>query len=124
VTGDPAGDLRMYEFDLRTGAYTGKRWTYTLDSAGHSVADVVTVDANRFLVLERDSTRGDSAVFKKVFLVDRRDQNGDGKLDKTLLVDLLDLANPDGLGGFGPVFRFPFFTIEGLILLDDGPSAC
>jgi hypothetical protein len=61
---------------------------------------------------------GDGAVFKKVFLADRRDKNGDGKLDKTLVVDLLDIANPDGLGGFGPVFRFPFFTIEGLVLLD------
>ncbi|MGN9912985.1 esterase-like activity of phytase family protein [Phytohabitans sp. LJ34] len=118
VTGDPAGELRMYEFDLKAGAYTDKRWTYALESPTHAAADVVTVDANRFLVLERDGTSGDAAVFKKVYLADRRDRNGDGKLDKTLVADLLDIANPDGLGGFGPVFRFPFFTIEGLILLD------
>jgi hypothetical protein len=118
VTGDAAGELRMYEFDRESGAYTGNRWTYALESPAHSVADVVTVDANRFLFLERDSTSGDAAVFKKVYLADRRDKNGDGKLDKTLVADLLDIANPDGLGGFGPVFRFPFFTIEGLILLD------
>jgi hypothetical protein len=77
------------------------------------------VDANRFLVIERDGGQGDAALVKKIYLADRRDRDGDGKLDKTLLVDLLDIANPKGLGGFGPVFRFPFITIEDVIILDE-----
>ncbi|GAA3290969.1 hypothetical protein GCM10020295_06600 [Streptomyces cinereospinus] len=40
-------------------------------------------------------------------------------MDKTLVADLLDLANPQGLGGFGETFRFPFTTIEDVVLLDD-----
>jgi hypothetical protein len=40
-------------------------------------------------------------------------------MDKTLVADLLDIANPKGLGGFGETFRFPFQTIEDVNLVDD-----
>jgi len=42
-----------------------------------------------------------------------------GKLDKTLVADLLNLANPRGVGGFGDPFTFPFTTIEDVVILDD-----
>ena len=119
VAGDPTDQLRMNEFDTKTGAYTGNRWIYQLDSPSHAIGDAITVDANRFLVIERDGGQGDAAKVKKIYLADRRDRDKDGKLDKTLVVDLLDIANPKGLGGFGPVFRFPFVTIEGVIILDE-----
>jgi hypothetical protein len=119
VAGDPAGSLRLNEFDLRAGAYTGKRWTYQRESPAHSVADAVMVNQHQFLVIERDDLQGDAAVFKRVFLVDLRDANNDGQLDKTPVADLLNIANPRGVGGFGDPFRFPFFTIEGLLILDD-----
>jgi hypothetical protein len=118
VTGDTPGDLRMYEFDTRLGAYTDRRWTYRLDAPGHAIGDAVAVDADRFLVIERDNNQGDAAVVKRIYLADRRDRDRDGVLDKTLVVDLLNIANPKGLGGFGPVFRFPFVTIEDVVLLD------
>src|SRR6266498_630588 len=54
----------------------------------------------------------------RIYLADRRDRNNDGVMDKTLVVDLLNIANPRGLGGFGPVFRFPFVTIEDVALID------
>jgi hypothetical protein len=119
VTGDAAGNLRMYEFDVATARYTGRQWTYALDPQGRSVADAVEVDANRFLALERDSGEGDTALFKRVFLVDRRQTNTDGTLKKTLVADLVNLANPGHVGNFGDPFRFPFLTIEGLVLLGD-----
>jgi len=119
VTGDTPGDLRLYEFDLRAAAYTGKRWTYRLDAPTHAIGDVAVVDANRFLVIERDGAQGDAAMVKKVYLADRRDRNHDGVLDKTLVADLLDIANPKGVGGFGPTFRFPFVTIENIVILSD-----
>jgi hypothetical protein len=78
------------------------------------------VDANRFLIIERDQKQGDAAQVKRIYLADRRDVNHDGLMDKTLVVDLLNIANPHGLGGFGPVFRFPFVTIEDVALLDAG----
>jgi hypothetical protein len=119
VTGDPAGNLRMYEFDLGTGAYTDRRWVYRLDKSNFSIGDAVTVDDDRLLVIERDNGQRDKAKVKKVYQVDRRDADGDGAMDKTLLVDLLDVANPEHIGGFGDTFRFPFQCIEDIALLDE-----
>jgi hypothetical protein len=118
VTGDTPGDLRMYEFDVRAGAYTERRWTYRLESPAHAIGDAIAVDANRFLIIERDGNQGDASVVKRIYLADRRDHDGDGVMDKTLIVDLLNIANPKRLGGFGEVFRFPFVTIEDVVLLD------
>jgi hypothetical protein len=119
VAGDPAGTLRMYEFDLRGRAYTPRRWTYQLETPTHAIGDFITVDRHRFLVIERDNLQGDAAAFKRIYLVDMRDRDGDGRLDKTLVADLLDLADPKGLGGSGGTFRFPFQTIESVVILDD-----
>lgn len=115
VAGDPAGTLRINEFDLRKRAYTGKRWTYQLDSPSNAIGDMIAVDRHRFLVIERDGLQGDAAKTKRIYLVDTRDQN----LRKTQVADLLDLANPRNLGGFGETFRFPFQTIEDVVILDD-----
>ncbi|MCF6474483.1 hypothetical protein FAF44_39805 [Nonomuraea sp. MG754425] len=119
VSGDPAGTLRMYEFDLRERAYTDRRWTYRLDDPSHAIGDAIAVDGDRFLVIERDNLQGDAAQVKRVYLADRRDRDGDGALDKTLVADLLDLADPRGLGGAPGTFRFPFQTIEDVVILDD-----
>ena len=74
---------------------------------------------HRLLVIERDNGEGAAAKFKRIYLADLRDRDHDGKLDKTLVADLLDIANPKGVGGFGDPFRFPFTTIEDVLILDD-----
>ncbi len=117
VAGDKPGDLRFNEFDTRRGGYTGKRWTYRLESPANAIGDAIPVDANRFLIIERDGNQGDASVVKRIYLADRRDRNKDGVMDKTLVVDLLNIANPKRLGGFGKTFRFPFLTIEDVALL-------
>ncbi|MET9443462.1 esterase-like activity of phytase family protein [Streptomyces sp. NPDC006610] len=119
VTGDTPGDLRFSEFDLRRRAYTGEHFVYRLESPAHAIGDAIAVDRHRFLVIERDGGQGDAARFKRIYLADSRDRDGDGVMDKTLVADLLDLANPQGIGGFGETFRFPFTTIEDVVLLDD-----
>ncbi|MGW4462719.1 esterase-like activity of phytase family protein [Micromonospora sp. NPDC004704] len=119
VAGDPAGALRLYQYDLTAGRYTDNWWTYQLDSPGNAIGDAISVDNNRMLIIERDNGEGASALFKKIYLIDRRDRDRDGKVDKTLVADLLNINNPHNIGGFGPVFRFPFTTIEGLVILDD-----
>ncbi|MEV8435444.1 esterase-like activity of phytase family protein [Streptomyces chartreusis] len=119
VTGDTPGDLRFSEFDLRRGKYTGKRYVYRLESTANAIGDAIAVDRHRFLVIERDGGQGDTAEFKRIYLADTRDRDGDGLMDKTLVADLLDIANPKGLGGFGETFRFPFQTIEDVNLVDD-----
>ncbi|MEV0613191.1 esterase-like activity of phytase family protein [Nonomuraea sp. NPDC050404] len=119
VSGDPAGTLRMYEYDLRKRAYTERRWTYKLDDPAHAIGDAIAVDRNRFLIIERDNLEGDAAKVKRIYLADTRDKDRDGALDKTLVADLLDLADPRGLGGEPGTFRFPFQTIEDVVILDD-----
>ncbi|MCC8246386.1 esterase-like activity of phytase family protein [Saccharothrix luteola] len=119
VAGDAPGTLRLNEFDLERGRYTGVRWTYRLDKPEHAIGDAVAVDRNRLLVIERDGAQGVDARVKRVYLVDKRDRDRDGALDKTLVADLLDIANPRGLGGFGTTFTFPFTTIEDVVILDD-----
>ncbi|MFC4534692.1 esterase-like activity of phytase family protein [Sphaerisporangium dianthi] len=123
VAGDPAGTLRLNEFDLRDRAYTGRRWAYKLDAPGNSIGDMITVDRDRFLVIERDNEQGTAARTKRVYLADLRDRDRDGAVDKTQVADLLDLANPRGIGGFGSTFTFPFQTIEDVVILDDSTIA-
>ncbi|WP_369167191.1 esterase-like activity of phytase family protein [Streptomyces sp. R28] len=119
VNGDTPGDLRFSEFDLRTRTYTGTRFVYRLESTSNAIGDATAVDRHRFLVIERDGGQGDTAKFKRIYLADTRDRDGDGLMDKTLVADLLDIADPKGLGGFGETFRFPFQTIEDVNLVDD-----
>ncbi|WP_239117122.1 esterase-like activity of phytase family protein [Planotetraspora phitsanulokensis] len=119
VAGDTPGDLRMNQFDTRKGRYTGKRFIYRLEAPGNSIGDAISIDDHRFLIIERDNEQGDAAKLKRLYLADTRDRDHDGVMDKTLVADLLDLANPKGLGGFGTTFRFPFQTIEDVTLLDD-----
>ncbi|GAA0713195.1 esterase-like activity of phytase family protein [Dactylosporangium roseum] len=119
VAGDPAGSLRLNEFSVQSGAYTGRTWRYQLENPAYAVADAVMVNQRQILVIERDNNQGDAALFKKIYLADLRDRDGNGAMDKTEVADLLNLANPRGVGGFGDPFRFPFFTIESLLILDN-----
>ncbi|GIF12787.1 esterase-like activity of phytase family protein [Actinoplanes teichomyceticus] len=119
VTGDTPGQLRLNEFDTRAQRYTGKRYRYRLESATNAIGDAIAVDRDRFLIIERDGGQGATAVFKRLYLADKRDRDRDGLLDKTLLVDLMNIANPKRLGGFGTTFTFPFQTIEDVVILDD-----
>ncbi|GIJ44547.1 glycerophosphoryl diester phosphodiesterase [Virgisporangium aliadipatigenens] len=119
VAGDEAGVLRLNEFDLRAGRYTERRWKYRLDAPANAIGDAISIDNDRLLIIERDGGQGDTAFTKKLFIADKRDRDRDGYLDKTLAADLLNLADPKNLGGFGPVFRFPFQTIEDVVILDD-----
>ncbi|MEU0885103.1 esterase-like activity of phytase family protein [Lentzea sp. NPDC005914] len=119
VAGDEPGTLRLNEFDIASNAFTGKKWLYQLEDPAFAIGDAIAVDSNRLLIIERDGGQGDAAKHKKVYLADKRDRNRDGKLDKTLVADLLDLANPKHVGGNADPFRFPFVTIEDVTILDD-----
>jgi hypothetical protein len=112
VTCDEAATLRINEFNLRTGSYTGRRWTYRMESPANAIGDFIAIDRGRFLVIERDNFQGEAALFKRIYAIDLTGR-------KTLLVDLLNLADPRHLGGPGDVFRFPFTTIEDVVVLDD-----
>ncbi|GGN14916.1 glycerophosphoryl diester phosphodiesterase [Lentzea pudingi] len=119
VAGDTPGTLRLNEFDIASNAFTGTTWRYQLEDPNFAIGDAIAVDNNRLLIIERDSAQGADAIVKRVYLADKRDKNKDGKLDKTLVADLLNLANPKHVGGQADPFRFPFVTIEDVTILDD-----
>lgn len=128
VAGDPATDLRVYDVRLGSGRdarrptrFTGDHDVYRLESPSHAIGDHIAVNRHQYLTIERDNGSGPTAVFKRVYLVDDRDRDRDGLLDKTLLVDLMDLANPRRLGGPAAAsdpFTFPYVTIEDVELVD------
>ncbi|USX51790.1 esterase-like activity of phytase family protein [Lentzea sp. HUAS12] len=119
VAGDTPGTLRLNEFDIASNSFTGKTWRYRLEDPSFAIGDAIAVDANRLLIIERDNGQGATALVKRVYLADKRDRDRDGELDKTLVADLLDLANPKHVGGQADPFRFPFVTIEDVTILDD-----
>jgi hypothetical protein len=126
VTGDDLQLRRINEFDLRTERYTGRRWWYRLDADAVSIGDLTQVDEHRFVVIERDGGQGPAAHLKRIYEIDLRDLNPDGTLAKKLGVDLMDIADPDGISlpgragdiGLGNPFSFPYVTIEDVLPLD------
>jgi len=120
VTGDDPATRRIYRFDTRSGKYTGLKAKVRMEVAGDSIGDMVALDANRFLILERDNEQGPAARLKAVYEIDTRDVDRDGYADKTLLVDELAVPDPQGVAGTpGGFFSFPFVTIEQIAVLDD-----
>ncbi len=121
VTGDPAKTLRINEFDLAAEAYTGVQYAYALDAAGTNIGDMVAVDDQRFIVIERNGGTATNGVvpFKKLFLIDLSGVAAGGTVTKTELVDLMNLADPDDLNGDGSTtFTLPYVTIENVLVLN------
>jgi hypothetical protein len=110
--------LRIFEFSLKNESYTGRQWWYHMEDSGNSIGDFTAVTERDFLVIERDNFQGAAAKFKKIFLVSFDNVDSLGFLVKDELVDLLNISDPDDLGGLGTTFTFPFQTIESVIPLD------
>ncbi|MBC8165314.1 MAG: esterase-like activity of phytase family protein [Bryobacteraceae bacterium] len=118
VQGDPAGTLRIMEFDLATKSYTCNRFRYRMEAATNAIGDFTAVNDRQFLVIERDGGQGATALFKKIFLIDIETVT-DGNVRKTEVLDLLNIADPLDLNGDGSfAFRFPFLTIEGVAVVN------
>jgi hypothetical protein len=121
AAGLPA-DLRIFEVKLDRGGsrarFTGDFSRYRLEHPANAIGDFIAVNQHEFLVIERDNGAGPTARFKAVFLIDLRDRDGDGYVDKHLLVNLMAVPDPAGIGGFGPFFSFPFVTIEDVEIVD------
>jgi hypothetical protein len=120
VSGDPPGTVRLMEFDPQAKRWLGLLGRYQFDDPTHAIGEIAVVNENEYLVIERDSRQGAEARFKRIYKIDltRRDPNG--IFAKELVVDLLNIADPRGLAPStqGGVFRFPYFTIEAVLVLD------
>ena len=108
---------------------------FPLDDGATAIGESTGIsinDARASLVVERDSEEAGQARLKllSLYRVANAKSRGDpdvGRLGqdqslpvKSPLADLLDLADPDDLDGDGSDrFRFPYFTIESVVVVDE-----
>ena len=76
---EASADLRrIYEFDVDSGSFTGRTWTYQVAPGTQFVSDVAALDRDTLVVIERD---GAAAVDRDVYRRPRRgagDHRGEG----------------------------------------------
>jgi glycerophosphoryl diester phosphodiesterase len=133
LTGASDPDSRVIEvFDTATNSFEARSFKYEvgdpggnnagIDPTSNSIGDISMINDHEFLVLERDQNQGSAAKFKRVYLVDLNQVDADGDVKKTLVADLMDISDPNDVGGNGTtngVFTFPFVTIENVIPIND-----
>ncbi|QPF75840.1 esterase-like activity of phytase family protein [Roseateles sp. DAIF2] len=129
--------LRVLEFDVAKGAWTGRSWKYPLELKGNNIGDFNMIDAETGLIVERDNGEGAAedacngparpdcqnvpARFKRVYKISLAAADADGLVKKIGYVDLLDIADPQGVARRGAKngrFGFPFVTIENVDIVD------
>lgn len=134
--------IEIYEFDARTERYTGRSWKYAKDSSDFVsggtnnttnvfvTGDMTHLDRDRYIMIERDDFQGPPSIVnppvqKKLYLFDlSKIDPATGILRKRVLVDLLDINDPNDIGG--PLagipnekFNFPLQSVESLTPIDD-----
>jgi len=130
VTGDPADTLRIYEFDLIAnrlatatvaGQNTPKIVKYRLDGTANnqSINDLTAINENEYLVIEKDRTIGVNASVKRIYKIDFTKIDGEGYVQKVLVADLLNVADPKDLNGDGlNLYKASFRNIEAIAIVD------
>ncbi len=135
LEGAVKGDLQqnrllIHEFDLTSKQYTGKVFFYRLENSNYAIGDLTAINDNEFIVIERDNNQGDPnnpafktpAKFKRLYKIDISSLDKKGFVQKELLVDLLNIFDPKGIGGNASrngKFTFPFVTIENILPIDE-----
>jgi hypothetical protein len=144
--GQPEGAfLRVLAFDTAAGRWTGESVRYRLEPGATAIGDFNMIDATRALVIERDDGEGDPSLacaapnqprpdcfpnparFKRVTLIDLAQRDAEGFVRKLGHIDLMNLADPEGLGRIRTAanpplqgrYTVPFFTIENVMRIDD-----
>jgi hypothetical protein len=121
---DAEPGLNIYTFDIETKQFANTHasepsYRYKLDDDASAIGDFTLYTETSGLVIERDSKQGAEAVAKKIYKVDFGQLDTDGFLHKTLVADLMRIKDPDDLNKDGlDLFTFPFWTIEGLVVVD------
>jgi hypothetical protein len=129
--------LRILEFDIGKGDWTGRSWKYRVEEKGNNIGDFNMIDADTGLIIERDTLEGlpedvcagaplpdcypAAAKFKQVYKISLKDADAEGFVKKIGYVNLLDIKDPNGIAKRGSkdgVFKFPFVTIECVDVVD------
>lgn len=93
---DPDTSRRhVFVFSTSEKAFTDDVLEYRTEAPGHFVSDMWALDSHRLAVIERDGGRGLTATFRRVYLVDVRRSNSAGFLEKTPVLDLTRIPDPD-----------------------------
>ncbi len=137
-TADGKEYLRILEFDVAGGKWTGRHWKYVLEDNGNAIGDFNMIDATTGLIIERDDGEGTAdkacpagtkaetcfdqiAKFKRVYKIEMTDANANGPVRKIGHIDLMKIADPDKKAR-KPLndgsLTFPFFTIENVDIVD------
>lgn len=121
--------VEIFEFDPASHVYTGATHEYQKDgdAVGNAIVigDLTHVGGNKYVLIERDNFFGPAAVIKRLYLIDLDVTNEAGILQKLLLVDLLDISDPEDIGGElegvsdPEQFTFPFNSIEAVVQLGE-----
>ena len=123
--------LRILEFSVADGKWTGRHWKYPLELAGNNIGDFNMIDATTGLVIERDNGEGTAdracpeekpadcfnvpARFRRIYKIEMSDANAGSLVRKIGYIDLMDIDDPRKLarqGGKDGKLTFPFVTIE------------
>ncbi|MEM0908613.1 MAG: esterase-like activity of phytase family protein [Pseudomonadota bacterium] len=131
--------LRLLEMDAATRAWTGRSWLYPMAQDGNAIGDFNMIDETRGLVIERDGGQGHPdlactdgategcfekpALFKRVYMIDMAGVEPGQPVKKVGYIDLMDIADPDGVARIGKRedgrFAMPFVTIENVDRVSD-----
>ncbi len=123
VSGQQPG-LNIYTFDIENERFLNAHadapsFRYRLDAGATAIGDFTLFSEHEGLVIERDSAQGDTAVTKKIYRINFEQTDREGFLIKTPVADLLAIDDPHDLNNDGnTTFRFAFWTIEGLVILN------
>lgn len=136
-------ELAVMAFDPSSESWTGESFRFPLAEGATAIGDFNFIDRDRALVIERDNGEGDPSLacqgeanaecfphparHKRVVLIDTADRDDAGRVTRLGHIDLMDIADPDGLGrletradrDLDGTFTFPFFTIENVVRVDD-----
>nr|MDJ0572986.1 esterase-like activity of phytase family protein [Pleurocapsa sp. MO_192.B19] len=119
VDGDPENALRIYEFDVESASYSGLVGYYPTTNS-NPIGDFTPINESEFLVIERDNNQGEEAEFKKIFKINIDNVDENGFVEKTEIVDLLNIPDPNDLNGDGNnTYDMPFVTIEDVVVVDE-----
>jgi hypothetical protein len=130
--------LRILEFSVAEGRWTGRFWQYVLDQGATAIGDFNMIDATTALVIERDNGEGtqaracpegqrredcfhDLARFKRVVKIEMSEANVNRPVRKIAYVDLMRIQDPMNRSRVpleNGVLTFPFFTIENVDVVD------
>ena len=135
--------LTVMAFDPEAREWTGETFQFLLAEGATAIGDFNFIDDTRALVIERDNGEGDPslkcegeakpdcfphpAMLKRVVLIDTASVDDNGMVRRIGHIDLMDIADPDGLARLETAanrdltgkFTLPFFTIEDVMRVDE-----